>query len=386
MTNSQIKYYPVDNGDTTLISLSNGSTILVDCNIRERAKDENDETSFNVKEDLLKSLKKINKNPLVDVFILSHPDVDHCRGFENNFYQGNPKEYGDKHREKNEIIIGELWVTSRLFSYDHTDDPNVVRNEANRRKKLFDDNNSDKNMLGNRLIIVGYDGTEKLGNVPHYIPGNLVDTFNGTKADLCSIFIHAPFKEELQCAEKGKNATSIAFQIRFIKEKEAPEFIGLALFGGDSDHYIWNKILIETKLHKNETTLKWDLLLAPHHCSWTFFNDTKQEDHPEPQKYSLEILDNKRSIKSKIIASCKEILNNNDNPPHYQAKEQYIKKVNTDNFLHTKTYKLLGKTPQPIIFEITSQGPMPPKVDEGNAKLTGAAGLGAINKPSNYGI
>lgn len=386
MANSQIKYYPVGNGDTTLISLNNGSTILVDCNIREKSKDENDETSFNVKEDLLKSLKKIDKNPYVDVFILTHPDCDHCRGFEKNFYQGNPTEYNEKHREKNEIIIGELWVTSKLFSYDQSDDANVVRNEANRRKKLFDDNNSEKTKHGNKLIIVGYDGTEKLGNIPHYVPSNQVDTFNGTITDLASVFIHAPFKDDLQCAESGKNETSIAFQIRFKKNKDESEFIGLALFGGDSDHYIWDKILTETKKHKNETSLKWDLFLSPHHCSWTFFNDTKQEDHPEPQKYSLEILDNRRSEKAKIIASCKEIKNNSDNPPHYKAKEQYVKKVKADNFLHTESFKLIGKTPQPIIFEITNQGPMTLKDDEGSARIAGGAALGAINKPSSYGV
>ena len=123
------------------------------------------------------------------------------------------------------------------------------------------------------------------------------------------------------------------------------------------------------------------MFFAPHHCSWTFFNNTPQEDNPDPQKYSLEILDFKRTDKSKIIASCKEIKNNTDNPPHYEAKQQYVKKVKSENFLHTEE----SKTPQPIIFEITNQGPMKPKEEEGSAKGTGSAGLGAINQPSTYG-
>jgi hypothetical protein len=385
MANSQIKYYPVGNGDTTLLNLQDGTTILVDCNIREKSKDENDETSFHVKDDLLKSIKKKNENPFIDVFILTHPDVDHCRGFESNFYQGNPDNYEEKHRKKEEIIIGELWVTSKLFKHDHADDANKVRNEANRRKKLYDDKNADSNKFGNRLIVVGYDGEEKLDNVPHYIPSNIVDTFNGIKNDLVSFFIHAPFKDDLQNAESGKNETSIAFQVRFKKSKEDNDFVGLAIFSSDSSHYIWKKILDETVSHNNEVTLKWDLFLAPHHCSWTFFNDTPQEDHPEPKQYSLKILDYKRTDKSKIIASCKEIKNNDDNPPHYQAKQQYVNKVKSDNFLHTETYKLEGKTPQPIVFEITNQGPMKPKEVEGTAKNIGSAGLGAINKPSSYG-
>lgn len=385
MANPRIKYYPVGNGDTSLITFHDNTTILVDCNIREKSKDEND-TSYNVKEDLMKCLKKKDGNTFVDVFILTHPDIDHCRGFEKNFYQGDPDKYEDKNKKNEEIIIGELWVTSKLFSYDQTDDANKVRSEANRRKRLYDDKNKDATKFGNKLVIVGYDGTEKLENIPHYIPSNIVDTFNAKKSDLVSFFIHAPFKDDLQNAESGKNETSIVFQVRFKKSKDAKEFIGLALFGGDSDHYIWDNILKMTKKNKNEIALNWDLFMAPHHCSWTFFNNTPQEENTEPQKYSLEILDFKRTDKSKIIASCKEIKNNTDNPPHYQAKQQYVKKVKIDNFLHTETDKLIDKTPQPIEFEFTSQGHMRPKEEEGSAKTIGSAGLGAINKPSSYGL
>ena len=39
MANNKIKYYPVNNGDTSLITLKDNSTILIDCNIREGDKD-----------------------------------------------------------------------------------------------------------------------------------------------------------------------------------------------------------------------------------------------------------------------------------------------------------------------------------------------------------
>jgi len=41
--------------------------------------------------------------------------------------------------------------------------------------------------------------------------------------------------------------------------------------------------------------------------------------------------------------------------------------------------------PQPIIFEITKQGPMKPKAAEGTAKAVGAAALGVVNSTSKYG-
>ena len=47
---------------------------------------------------------------IIDLFVSTHPHDDHCKGFEGNFYHGNPDEYDSK-KNANEIIIGELWVT-----------------------------------------------------------------------------------------------------------------------------------------------------------------------------------------------------------------------------------------------------------------------------------
>ncbi len=134
MANNKIKYYPVGNGDTSIITLKDNTTILVDCNIREGEKDSNDINIYNVKEDLLKSIQKRNSNPYVDLFILTHSDNDHCRGFKKHFFHGDPKDYKDTNRKNDEIIIDEIWVTSLLFTHEQSDDANSVRNEVNRRK------------------------------------------------------------------------------------------------------------------------------------------------------------------------------------------------------------------------------------------------------------
>ena len=86
-----------------------------------------------------------------------------------------------------------------------------------------------------------------------------------------------------------------------------------------------------------------------------------------------------------MFASSKKIKNNEDTPPHYKAKEQYAKKVKEENFLNTATAFKNGKTPQPIVFEITPQGPMKPKKQEGSTSATGGAALVALNQPSTYG-
>lgn len=109
-----IKFYPVENADCTLIKLDNGKTIITDCQILDNLNnDKGIQVRFDVKADLLKELgKDRNGNPFVDLFVSTHPHDDHCKGFEGNFYHGDPKDY-NKNTNKDEIIIGELWVTPR---------------------------------------------------------------------------------------------------------------------------------------------------------------------------------------------------------------------------------------------------------------------------------
>ncbi|AFK05473.1 cobyric acid synthase CobQ (plasmid) [Emticicia oligotrophica DSM 17448] len=393
--NSKITYFPVDNGDTSLISIVEENlvtNIIVDCNIRESSTGDTDLTKFDVKKALITSLKRKKVNdthevPYTDCFILTHGDYDHLRGFEKNFYQGDPLNYKEKNKNNGEILINELWFSPMVMGKSTTDDEDCFNKEAKRRIKLHKENNSAKNNDGNRIIIVGYDDNEKLIELDDVrkIPGNIVSVFNGQKLKTFSIFIHAPYKHQLSISDPNKNHTSVVFQARFKRFENSTEFCTLAMFGGDSDHFSWDVILEKTKKYKNEKALEWDIFLAPHHCSWTFFNDTPQVDNPTPVDTSLQVLDYKRNG-AKVIASCKEIKNNDDNPPHFKAKEQYVKKVkDAANFLNTATHIKNGKTPQPIVFEITSQGPMPPKKSEGSAIVAGTSSLGALNQPSTYG-
>lgn len=378
-----IKYYPVGNGDTSLITLEDNTTILVDCNIRNC---ENQEV-FDVKQDLLKSLQYSKEIPYVDVFILTHGDQDHCRGFKKHFYQGDPENYSDAHKKEGLIRIDTMWFSPMIAEENSNDDEDAHQIEAERRLKLHRNKDSKKDEPGNRIKIIGYDGTSNYRDLDHLRakPGDIVTRFNDRDQVLFSIFIHAPFKEHLESlGDDKKNSTSIVFQARFKNTSYQQDFSTLAMFGGDSDHTSWCIILKKTKKYNNEHALKWDLFLSPHHCSWSFFNDRPQAEYPNPQKTSLEVLDYKRT-NAKVIASSKEILDDDINPPHYDAKSEYVNKVTEGNFHNTATYHILNKTPQPIIFEVTTQGVVKPKLNEGSAKVAGGAGLGIINAPSKYG-
>ncbi|KAA6328918.1 hypothetical protein EZS27_022224 [termite gut metagenome] len=313
MSNHKLKFYPVGNGDTVLITLKDDTTILFDSNIREVGKDSDGNQIYDVKKDLLNSLKKKDNNYHLDLFVLTHPDQDHCRGYKKHFYQGNPSDYKDTNRSNDEVIIDEMWVTSLLFSSATNDDAKALKNEAERRRKLWDNDDKEKDKSGNKIRMIGYDGNNKFENVPCNIPGETQNVINGKAKNDFEFFIHSPFKDSLvtATAEKDANFSSIVVQVRFKTNSTDEDFCTYVLLGGDADHNIWGKIweISTKKSNNNADKLKWDLFLAPHHCSWTYFNDVPynaKEENKTPKESSLKILD-KRIGKGRIIASCKKI-------------------------------------------------------------------------------
>jgi hypothetical protein len=382
-----IKYYPVDNGDMSLIQLKDQTNIVVDCNIRQASVGSTDPKIFDVKKDLLNSIQRRDGNYFVDVFILTHGDCDHCRGYKTHFYQGDPKKYGEKNRKNNEIIIDEMWF-SPMIAEEHTnDDEDAYQQEAERRLEMHRNKHADRDLPGNRIKIVGYDSNKNYSDLNHLraVPGSVVSSFNNRQQMTFSTFIHAPFKEHLISAEKDKNSTSIVFQARFKENTTDRSFKGLAMFGGDSDHYSWSIILEKTKKYKNdknEQALDWDIFLAPHHCSWSFFNDRPQEENPIATDTSLEVLSYKRTS-AKVIASSKKVVDDNDNPPHFAAKKEYEKQLDSSSdFLNTAVTPT-ESAPEPIIFELTSNG-FERKKTSGETRLAAAIGVSkssVIQKP-----
>lgn len=366
MKQKSIKFYPVDNGDTTLITLSDSSTILVDCKIRDGEENKAGAEIYDVKTDLLNNVQNRGDIPYIDTFILTHPDEDHCLGFKKHFYRGSPEVYGEKNKDADEIMVDELWVTSMLFDGATNDDAKALRKEAERRQKLWHDNDAKKNQPGNRIRMIGYNGDEKYENLPNSIPGETISTINGKTYLDFEFFVHAPFKQSLitASADEDKNFSSIVMQAAFKHNLIDRNWSAFYLSGGDADHNRWEEILKKSKEHNNEDRLVWDIFQSPHHCSWTYFNDvpySEPEEHKTPKSTSLELLDYGNDD-AKIIASCRVIKDNDDNPPHFQAKKQYLKKVEDENFLNT-AIEPKEKKPEPIVFEVTSSGFE--RVDEG---------------------
>lgn len=351
---SKIKFYPVDNGDTVLIKVDK-TTIQIDANIR------NNDDCYDVMEDLLDELSTDSEGRYhLDLFMLTHPDEDHCRGIDTNYYLGAPDKYSDADKDDDLVIIDELMVTPMLFS-DATSTPaKALKKEANRRRKLWDEDSPDKNKAGNRLVIIGYDGDKKYENVPSYIPGETIKKVNGKTMTLLEFFVHSPFKDSLVegRAESDKNATSIVMQARFKKASWDTKPSALYLFGGDADHYIWEEIQNQSSAHYNGEKLDFDIFLAPHHCSWTYFNDVpyKKGETDEPVESSKKLIKDHKTSGAVIIASSKQIKDDDDNPPHYPAKKEYVKLIGSSDKFISLAEEPDSKNPKPVVYEVTSSG------------------------------
>lgn len=376
MGKKKIKYYPVGNGDTSLLK-TNNANIITDCNIRE-VKD----GIYDVKKDLVEELDKRDDKPYTDLFILTHHDNDHCLSFKKHFPTGKVSSY-DTDDEK--IIIDELWVNEYILGDENISDDGdagVIRKEVKRRRNLYKNNDSSKNERGNRLVLIGYDDNNNFTNVPQHIPGQIVNEINGTTLDKFEFFIHAPFKADVieSNAIADRNMSSIVYQARFFKTN-GTDFACRILHGGDADHYRWATIKEKSEKNDNKDALEWDIFQTPHHCSWTFFNDTpykdddKGIDNSEPEQTSIDIL-NYKLTGAKVVATSKGIVNNDDNPPHYPARTEYVNIVGESNFKNTQ--KFYEDFEKPIVFEIDNYGAT-------LIKAAAAAISSGLSKPSRAG-
>ena len=365
-----IKYYPVGTADCTLIKLDNDKTIIVDCQILADLTDGNGkQVMFDVKADLLKELKKdASGRPFVDLFISTHPHDDHTKGFESNFYHGDIADY-DKDKNKDQIIIEELWITPRGMKNNLADTAEEVRREAKRRRDLYDSNPNFYGSKGNYLRIIGYDKDKAFDARYCYVPGKTVTSVHGSSLSWLDIFIHAPFKEDVETSKKydDKNATSIVVQFGF-KIEGFEGYKSRVLMGGDAEHEIWQHILDN---NSDDEKLKWNIFLSPHHCSWSFFNESNNKKEIKPSAES--ILNKQIGSFAHIIASSNEIKNDGNNPPCYEAKQEYIKKLKagSSHFLNTATHSKVGNIPQPIVFKISENG----KTLKENATIAGTSSI-----------
>lgn len=374
-----IKFYPVGNGDCDLITIGGANKkMMFDCNFRQKA-EENNEEMYDVLDDLLTNVLTTKRCglPLLDAFLLTHPDQDHCRSFADKFFLGDPDSVPQSAKDDKKILIGELWYSPRVFeelSGELNADAKAFKKEAKRRMDLYksDSNKADKD--GNRIRIIGWTDNPELKGLENRIitPGNTISEVNGTSCRYFEMFIHAPFKDDIE--GEDRNMTSIVSQLRFKSDKNSDDIARIFL-AGDTEWRVIEEIMNKTS---NDDYLNWDLMEAPHHCSYKFFADDREDD---PNQASLDFLD-KSEESAFIVSSSKVIKKNSDNPPCQKAKNRYTDRVGESNFFCTSGEKD-NDTEAPITFDI-EDGEVALREDEKKEKESRAAAT-KDTKPHFYG-
>src|ERR1041384_1879240 len=137
-------FWPVGNGDsTTIVIKENDLTMQVDLRHCESA-EEDDSPMTPVLDELVRLLPKRDGKPYLSLFVLTHPDEDHCLGFNELLKK---------------VTIGELWHTPRVFreyKKDLCEDAQAFRKEARRRRDVTIKNKGDVKS-GDRVRVVGHD-------------------------------------------------------------------------------------------------------------------------------------------------------------------------------------------------------------------------------------
>ena len=338
-----VYFWPVGTGDSTTFVVRGGE-IVFQVDLRHSQKSEDEDTDCAPIIDYLEEhLPKVEGKPYLSAFAITHPDKDHIQGFQ---------ELLDR------VTVGELWFSPRIFR-EHDDDPGSLgedakafREEAHRRVTATVEAQGDPG-AGNRVRLIGYD---TLLEEEHYqgfpqeffcVAGDVVRSLDGQ--DLTGefrVFIHGPFKQGTDEDVGDRNDTSVAMQVVL---GDDPSVGGVLLFG-DHKYHVLRKIFDVTKAHGNEENLRWQVLLAPHHCSKSAMYQT--EDGKLVLKQ--DILDDLAAYQvgaGYVVASANCIPSSNqdgDNPPHALAKKRY-QEIVTGGFVCTHDD---GEHAEPLRFSV----------------------------------
>jgi hypothetical protein len=336
-----IEFFPVDNGDMTLITLANGQSILIDINIRVAADKESDETP-DVGSMLRNKLNRDDKGRLyVDAFLLSHPDQDHCRGLSNHFHLGDP----DKWKEGDDkIVIREMWSSPIVFRRRSELDGVLCEDakdwwkDARRRVKLYRDRD-DMHLIddGNRIKILGEDSDGKTNDLESILvkTGEQITSICGKRSNFFSAWLLAPLASHDQDEETiaSKNHSSVVLRWNISGCQSGEEFLFLS--GGDAEVANWERIWEQYQAQPER--LEYDLLQAPHHCSWHSLSFGSWSDKETVVSTQARSALGQAKYKARIVASSKSIQDDDKDPPCIGAKKEYVSILRNVNgtFLNT---------------------------------------------------
>ncbi len=384
---ASITFFPVGNGDMTLVRLADqpGTSIMIDINIRVAADDPTEDIR-DVAADLRERLPRDEKGrPYVDAFLMSHPDKDHCTGLQTHFHLGPLADYADdtKPDAQKKIVIREMWSSPIVFrraSKNHVlcSDAKAFRREAKRRVGQFLTGVVSE---GDRILIMGEDKGGKTDQLTSILvrSGEVFSTINGLHNAYFSARLLAPLlicddDDEVALLTKNHSSVILNFQIASSATRlDSCRF----LTAGDAEVAIWERLWKRYK--DTPEVLEYDLLETPHHCSWHVMSHDSWSVNKEQARVSQDARSalGQARFGAMIVASCNPIKDDDCDPPCIRAKREY--KAILDAV--SGTFICTGETPQtwapaPLDIEITTAGPKRQAV-----KISGVAAVAAAAAP-----
>lgn len=341
-------YWPVGTGDSSTLVLRTDEMVMqIDLNHLEKS-EEDGETCWPIVDILRIILPKKNGKPYLAVFVMTHPDQDHIKGFAELL----------KH-----VHIGEIWHTPKIFRNQDDEnklcpDAKAFHKEVHRRRKAILDN--PKNVKsGDRLRIIGHDDIlkeDKYKDLPETAksrPGDLVTLADGVEMkDEFEAFIHAPFSDD---QDLDKNNTSLTLNVRLYDNGTYGQFF----FFGDRTYPTIKKIFdITEAAKKNVVRLYYNVMLAAHHCSKgaMWWKDEGKEDETFHQDI-MDLFEKYALQDAHIISSSYSDFTDRDGdlPPHKKARKKYEEVVEAGGFVCTHEYPDKDE-PAPMVFVIEKDG------------------------------
>ena len=357
---SKISLFPVGNGDMTLIGTESGRKILIDMNIRAAADDPDDKT-LDVAKMLRDRLERDSADRLyVDALLISHPDQDHCNGLSKHFHLGSPDKWS---KTSDKVFIREIWSSPMVFrraSRNHVlcDDAKAFNTEARRRVQKFRDSGSEVDG-GDRIRILGEDENGKTDDLDEILV-RVDETFsyiNGQYDWSMTARLLGPLPksddDDEDILSKNNSSTILQFSLAGGGSSDKCRF----LIGGDAEVAIWEKLW--QRHDWRPEWLSYDILLAPHHCSWHSLSYDSWSDSGEDAEVCKDARNALSQVRdgAMIVASSDSIKDDDNDPPCIRAKREYVSIANDDDAFKCTGEYPSEKSPDVMEFEIGSYGP-----------------------------
>ncbi len=351
----KMTFYPLGNADSCLIDLENGKKVLFDFG-DEGNPDEEDDKRINLTATLREDMEAAEKTNY-EVVAITHLDNDHTCKAETFFWLDHAKKYQGEGRFKIDI----LWVPAGVITESRNglgDGAKALQAEARYRLKkgkgirVFSRPEALKDWLEENDLT--------LESRAHLITdaGQLAPELN-LITDGVEFFVHSPFASRQDDAIFDRNRDSLVMQATF----SVLEVKTRAILGSDSDHEDWTEMVRITKYHKRDERLEWDILKLPHHCSYLTIGHDKGKNKTQPVEATKWLFEEKSNTGCIVVSPswpipAKGSNEDDDQPPHRQAKNYYVEDVvnpKAGEWKVTMEYPKVS-SPEPITIEITGRG------------------------------